>query len=337
MADGYDSISGEHLKYASAEHSRRIADMFNEFSEKHLPLEVDTGVLIALPKPDKPLGPLKSLKQSPAETRTALLKNGGRPRNLDPCSEMLRICLTEKCSYVLHVVLWLRLRRQYQCPQFSKLTDSRDIAADPRTLDADLQHIDTWLKTSADLEQLHQTAKTRTEWRTLHRTITWRRCLRARGSAAVRDETKCSYSMEIKTADRSGAGTDNNILAQLSHGGIESDWIMLDNDGKDDFERNQVDTFTFDAKCFKSKPCVEMKNGGLAGWQHFLCRRFDEKATAAENDGEKVTPGENDDERERQRERTTARESDGGRERRREKTTARENLGETATAGENDK
>ena len=29
---------------------------------------------------------------------TGLLKNGGRPRNLDPCAETLRTCLAEKCS-----------------------------------------------------------------------------------------------------------------------------------------------------------------------------------------------------------------------------------------------
>ena len=38
------------------------ADMFKEVFEKHLPLEVGTGILIAQQKPGKPLGPLKSLR-----------------------------------------------------------------------------------------------------------------------------------------------------------------------------------------------------------------------------------------------------------------------------------
>ena len=50
------------LKYAPAELSRFIADMFNEVFEKHLPLEVGTGVLIALQKPSKHLGHLNSLR-----------------------------------------------------------------------------------------------------------------------------------------------------------------------------------------------------------------------------------------------------------------------------------
>ncbi|KAI0233664.1 hypothetical protein LSAT2_016118 [Lamellibrachia satsuma] len=50
---------GKLLKYAPAELSRHIADMFNEVFEKHILLEVDTWVL---QKPDKPLGPLKSLR-----------------------------------------------------------------------------------------------------------------------------------------------------------------------------------------------------------------------------------------------------------------------------------
>ena len=60
-ACGYDSIPGEPLKYAPAELSRLIADAFNNVFEKHQPLNVATGALIALQKPGKPLGSLKSL------------------------------------------------------------------------------------------------------------------------------------------------------------------------------------------------------------------------------------------------------------------------------------
>jgi len=58
-ASGCDSIPGERLKYAAAELSRFIADVFNNVFEKHQPLKVGTGVLVALQKPGKPLGLLK--------------------------------------------------------------------------------------------------------------------------------------------------------------------------------------------------------------------------------------------------------------------------------------
>ncbi|KAI0212940.1 hypothetical protein LSAT2_002076 [Lamellibrachia satsuma] len=87
-------------------------------------------------------------------------------------------------------------------------------------------------------------------------------CLRA----PVDKEKQCSYSMEVATGDNYWAGTDNDVLAQLSNGIYYSKWINLDNDDKDDLERNQVDTFTFDEKCFRYKPCVEMKNNGFGAW-----------------------------------------------------------------------
>ncbi|KAK2142347.1 hypothetical protein NP493_4925g00004 [Ridgeia piscesae] len=52
----------QHLKYAPAELSRLIADTFNDVFEKHQPLNIGTGVLIALQKPGKPIGPLKNLR-----------------------------------------------------------------------------------------------------------------------------------------------------------------------------------------------------------------------------------------------------------------------------------
>ena len=62
-ACGYDSIPDEFLKYAPAQLSKLIADMFDEeVFEKHLPLEVGTGVLIALQKPGKLLGSPKGLR-----------------------------------------------------------------------------------------------------------------------------------------------------------------------------------------------------------------------------------------------------------------------------------
>ncbi|KAK2188487.1 hypothetical protein NP493_131g05015 [Ridgeia piscesae] len=61
-ACGYDSIPRKLLKYAPAELSRLIADAFNDVFEKHQPLHVGTGVLIALQKPGKPLARPKSLR-----------------------------------------------------------------------------------------------------------------------------------------------------------------------------------------------------------------------------------------------------------------------------------
>ena len=42
----YNSIPDELLKYAPAELSRFIADMFNEVFEKYLPLEIGTGRVV---------------------------------------------------------------------------------------------------------------------------------------------------------------------------------------------------------------------------------------------------------------------------------------------------
>ena len=61
-ACGYDSIPRKLLKYAPAELSRLIADAFNDVFETHQPLNVGTGVLIALQKPGKPLARPKSLR-----------------------------------------------------------------------------------------------------------------------------------------------------------------------------------------------------------------------------------------------------------------------------------
>ena len=56
----HDSMQGERLKYAPTELSRLTADMFNEVFEKHLPVNVGTGVLKTLQNTDKRQGPMKS-------------------------------------------------------------------------------------------------------------------------------------------------------------------------------------------------------------------------------------------------------------------------------------
>ena len=71
-ACGYDLYPGELLKYAPAELYRLIADTFNDVFEKHQPLNVGTGVLIALQEPGKPIGPLKRLR--PIVLQTTLRK-----------------------------------------------------------------------------------------------------------------------------------------------------------------------------------------------------------------------------------------------------------------------
>ena len=62
-ASGPDSISNELLKYAASAISTPLANIINMMFEQHIALDsLGKGILIALPKPRKPLGPLSSLR-----------------------------------------------------------------------------------------------------------------------------------------------------------------------------------------------------------------------------------------------------------------------------------
>ena len=71
-APGPDKIQGEFLKAAPPTIIEEITDMFNSMFEKSSPLELGTGDLILLQKPNKPLGPINSLR--PIVLLTALRK-----------------------------------------------------------------------------------------------------------------------------------------------------------------------------------------------------------------------------------------------------------------------
>ncbi|KAI0234144.1 hypothetical protein LSAT2_015658 [Lamellibrachia satsuma] len=92
----------------------------------------------------------------------------------------------------------------------------------------------------------------------------------ARRRDPVDKETQCSYSIKVKTADETDAGTDKIIRLQLSQGDTKTHWIEL-RKNKNDFERNKLVRFTFDTTCFKNAPCVTLKNFGDGGYHPFSC------------------------------------------------------------------
>ena len=62
-APGPDGVSNELLKYAAGILSEPFAEIINTIFERHIALEaLGKGILVALPKPGKPLGPLTSLR-----------------------------------------------------------------------------------------------------------------------------------------------------------------------------------------------------------------------------------------------------------------------------------
>ncbi|GFR89371.1 very-long-chain enoyl-CoA reductase [Elysia marginata] len=61
-APGSDNISGEFLKFAPHFIDNKIAKILNQTFERHEDLNINEGLLIALPKPGKPKGPLQNLR-----------------------------------------------------------------------------------------------------------------------------------------------------------------------------------------------------------------------------------------------------------------------------------
>ncbi|GFS18719.1 very-long-chain enoyl-CoA reductase [Elysia marginata] len=61
-APGEDGIHAELLKYGTQELNEQIAKILNQTSERHENLDINTGKLIAIPKPGKPKGPPKNLR-----------------------------------------------------------------------------------------------------------------------------------------------------------------------------------------------------------------------------------------------------------------------------------
>ena len=63
QAPGPDGVTNELLKYAAGILSESFAEIINTIFEQHITLEaLGKGILVALPKPGKPLGPLTSLR-----------------------------------------------------------------------------------------------------------------------------------------------------------------------------------------------------------------------------------------------------------------------------------
>ncbi|KAK3797961.1 hypothetical protein RRG08_018765 [Elysia crispata] len=61
-APGGDEISGELLKYGTPLLHKSIANILNRVFEEHETININSGELIALPKPGKPKGPPKNLR-----------------------------------------------------------------------------------------------------------------------------------------------------------------------------------------------------------------------------------------------------------------------------------
>ena len=61
-AAGPDRISAELIKYSPQEINTMIKDILKECIENHQPIDVGSGILVALQKPGKPKGPVKNLR-----------------------------------------------------------------------------------------------------------------------------------------------------------------------------------------------------------------------------------------------------------------------------------
>jgi exonuclease III len=61
-APGIDRISAELIKYAPREVHDQISHILNEAIQKHQPITLGNGILVALQKPGKPKGPVKNLR-----------------------------------------------------------------------------------------------------------------------------------------------------------------------------------------------------------------------------------------------------------------------------------
>lgn len=62
-----------------------------------------------------------------------------------------------------------------------------------------------------------------------------------------------TYTITVKTGDQKGAGTDANVYIILHGKGIKTEERKLDNFFKNDFERDKVDTFSFDSEVYVSE------------------------------------------------------------------------------------
>lgn len=81
------------------------------------------------------------------------------------------------------------------------------------------------------------------------------------------DDEKCTYLIKIRTDDIRFAGTDDDVYMRLFDlSGASTDEFLLDNPGKNDFERNQEDQFEISAKYLEkiSKIEIHKKKRSLA-------------------------------------------------------------------------
>jgi hypothetical protein len=63
-------------------------------------------------------------------------------------------------------------------------------------------------------------------------------------SVGAQKATTTTYSWLIHTCDVADAGTDANMYFYVSGTAGSTGWMLLDNPNRNDFERNQYDTFT---------------------------------------------------------------------------------------------
>jgi hypothetical protein len=74
------------------------------------------------------------------------------------------------------------------------------------------------------------------------------------------------YFVSIHTQNTSNAGTDNNVLIQISGKDGEGEWIHL-NDSKNNFQKDSYDTFSISSKDVGEVTQIGLKldNQALAG------------------------------------------------------------------------
>ncbi|MFI9204675.1 hypothetical protein [Streptomyces sp. NPDC053048] len=76
-----------------------------------------------------------------------------------------------------------------------------------------------------------------------------------------------SYRIKLTTGPHGGCGTDNTVMGQLiDASGHESAWVKFDKSWYDDFETNDVDTYTINVpRGFNAKK-IQLWKGGNDDW-----------------------------------------------------------------------
>ncbi|GFR87168.1 very-long-chain enoyl-CoA reductase [Elysia marginata] len=156
LAPGSDNISGEFLKFAPHLIDNKIAKILNQTFERHEDLNINEGLLIALPKPGKPKGP-------PQNLRPIILLNSIRKMLSTIVLNRIR---PKKETYISHSQSGFRPNRSASDVN-SNRGRGRPTTTLPITLNNDLkklQNKDVQLTTKEDLHKLQKIASQRQEW-----------------------------------------------------------------------------------------------------------------------------------------------------------------------------